>query len=65
MERNGLANGDQGMSRQKFFANMGVTGATLQGVALDGKAAAGEVTTINEVKQGEDVFAYGRRGVKS
>ena len=46
------------MSRQKFFANMGVTGATLPGAALAGKAAAGEVTTIDEVKQGEDVFAY-------
>lgn len=46
------------MSRQKSFANMGVTRATLQGAALAGKAAAGEVTAITKVKQGEDVFAY-------
>ena len=46
------------MSRQKFFATMGVTGATLQGVALAGKVATGEATTISEVTQGEDVFAY-------
>ena len=46
------------MSRQKSQAITGVTRTALSGVALAGKAAAGEVTTINEVKQGEDVFAY-------
>ncbi len=57
MERNRLAKEDQGMSRRNFQAIMGVTGASSSG-ALAGKAAAREVTTINEARPGEDVFAY-------
>ena len=53
-----MAIGNQGISRRKFLAIMGVSGAALSGIALAGKASAGEVTTINDVKQGEDVFAY-------
>jgi ethanolamine ammonia-lyase large subunit len=54
---------DEGrMSRRRFLAAMGAASVTLAGYAHVAKAESGvQLTTVKEVKQGEDVFAYIRR----
>lgn len=49
----------EGMSRRKFIGIMGAYGLTLAFCSLTGRyASAQEVISINELQQGEDVFAY-------
>ncbi|HTY20764.1 MAG TPA: ethanolamine ammonia-lyase subunit EutB, partial [Geobacteraceae bacterium] len=59
MEENWLLSEFERVSRRKFLAFMGVTGATLAGISLPARpAAAAEPVMIKELDQGMDVFAY-------
>ena len=49
----------EGMSRRRFLSVMGAAGVTLAGYAFVANAASdAELTTVKEIKHGEDVFAY-------
>ena len=49
----------EGMSRRRFLSVMGAAGVTLAGYAFVANAASdAELTTVKEIKPGEDVFAY-------
>ncbi len=61
MEMNWLPNGNVGLRRRTFLAMMGVAGAALAGLTLTAKRAAAEAITIQEIKQGENVFTYTER----
>ena len=61
MDTNWLPNEYEGIHRRTFLAMMGVAGATLAGLTLAVKQAAAEPVHIQEMKKGEDVFAYIRR----
>jgi ethanolamine ammonia-lyase large subunit len=55
---NWLPNEHEGIQRRTFLAMMGVAGAAFAGVTLTAKRAAAEAFKIQEMKQGEDVFAF-------
>ncbi len=61
MDNNWILKEHEGIHRRTFLAMMGVAGATLAGVTLTAKRAAAEAVTIQEMKKGEDVFAYIQR----
>ena len=61
MDMNWLPNEHQGIHRRTFLVMMGVTGAALAGLTLNVKRTAAEAMTMQEIKKGENVFAYTER----
>ena len=61
MNKNWCRNEHEGIHRRTFLAMMGVAGATIAGLSLAARRAAAEVIEIQEMKAGEDVFAYTER----
>ncbi len=61
MDKNWLQNEQEGIHRRTFLAMMGVGGTALAGLTLAAKRAAAEAIKIQEMKKGEDVFAYIKR----
>ena len=62
MDKDPLSNESKGVSRRKFLAMMGAAGVTLAAYKVAAKnASAAEViepVSVQDVKQGEDVFTY-------
>jgi len=61
MDKNWLPNEDEGIHRRTFLTMMSVAGVALAGLTLTANRAAAEALKIQEMKKGEDVFAYIKR----
>ena len=61
MDKNWLPNEYEGIHRRTFLTIMGAAGAALAGLTLAAKRAAAEPFKIQEMKKGEDIFAYTKR----
>lgn len=61
MDKNWLPNEDESIHRRTFLTMMSVAGVALAGLTLTANRAAAEALKIQEMKKGEDVFAYIKR----